>query len=210
MSQITEALNWRAAIKQYDTDKKLNESQLDSLMQAITMAPTSFGLQAFKVINVVDSEIREKLKSAAWNQPQITDASHLFVFTVPTNLSVSDVDEFIENTAKTRNLEIETLKDYSEMIKSSVASRDDAANTNWSARQVYIALGFLLETAAIENIDATPMEGFDNAQFDEILGLKDKNLTSVVITALGFRSEEDTYSKMEKVRKTNEELFITI
>lgn len=200
MQNIIQSLNWRYATKEYDTSKKLTNEQLDLLLNSIELAPTSFGLQAYKVLVITNPEIREKLKAAAWNQTQVTDASHLFVFTVPTNLNDSHVDKFIENIAKTRNVPIESLAEYSTMIKGSVNSRTPEQKVNWLARQVYIALGFLLETAALENINATPMEGFDQTQFDEILGLKEKNLTSVVLAPVGFRSENDSYAKLAKVR----------
>ena len=206
MQNITQALNWRYATKEYDTTKKLTDEQLDVLLKAIELTPTSFGIQAYKAIVVTNPEIRAKLRAAAWNQPQITDASHLIVFAVPTNLSEAHVDEYVANIAKVRNVSLESLNEYSGMMKGSVSSKTPEQRTEWLAKQVYIALGFLLETAAIENIDATPMEGFDPKQFDEILGLAAENLTSVVIATVGFRSESDAYAKLAKVRYGREEL----
>ena len=200
MQNIIQALNTRYATKAFDSSKKLSEEQLEILLKSIELSPTSFGLQAYKVLVITNPEIRAKLKAAAWNQTQVTDASHLFVFTVPTNLNDSHVDKFLEQTAKTRNVPIEALAEYAGMIKGSINGRTEDKKIEWLSKQVYIALGFLLETAALIDVDTTPMEGFDNAQFDEILGLNEKNLTSVVIAAVGFRSENDSYAKLAKVR----------
>ena len=200
MQNTIQAYNWRYATKEYDKNKKLTDEQLDILLKSIELTPTSFGIQAYKVLVITNPEIREKLKAAAWNQPQITDASHLIVFAVPTNLSDANIDSYVENIAKIRNVPIESLAEYSAMMKGSVNSKTPEQRTEWLARQVYIALGFLLATAAIENIDSTPMEGFDNKQFDEILGLSKDNLTSVVLAPVGFRSDTDAYAKLAKVR----------
>lgn len=210
MTQINDSLNWRYATKAYDANKKLTEDQVNTLIESIRLSPSSYGLQPYKVIGVETPEIREKLKAAAWNQTQITDASQLLVFTVPTNLSDQHVDTFIENVSKTRVVTIESLKEYSDMIKGSINSRTPDQRKDWSTKQAYIALGILLKTAADMLVDATPMEGFDNAKFDEILGLKEKNLTSVVACTLGYRSEDDIYAKLAKVRISKDDLIIKI
>ena len=210
MTNIIEALNWRYAIKQYDPEKKLTEEQVNTLFEAVRMSPSSFGLQPYKIINIKNPEIRAKLRAAGYNQPQITDASQFLVFTVPTNLGEKDVDAFIQLTAETRGASLDSLKDYSDMLKKGIAGRTPEQNIVWAAKQAYIALGVLLTSAAIEKIDASPMEGFDPKQFDEILGLKEYGLTSVVIAALGFRSPEDKYTKLAKVRLAKEDLFIEV
>lgn len=208
MTQINDSLNWRYATKAYDTSKKLTDDQVNTLIESIRLSPSSYGLQPYKVIDVKTTEIREKLKAAAWNQTQMTDASQLFVFTVPTDLSDKHVDAFINEVSKIRGADLESLKGYSDMIKGAVNSRTPEQRKDWSAKQAYLALGILLKTAAEMQIDATPMEGFDSAQFDEILGLKDKNLTSVVVCALGYRAENDDFAKMVKVRLQKEVLVI--
>lgn len=207
MQNIISAFNWRYATKEYDTTKKLTDEQLETLIKSIELTPTSFGIQAFKAIVVTNPEIRAKLRAAAWNQTPITDASHLIVFAVPTNLSESNVDLFVQNIAKTRNVPVESLAGYSDMMKGSVNSRTPEQRTEWLSRQVYIALGFLLATAAEGQIDSTPMEGFDVKQFNEILGLNEQNLTAVVIAPVGFRSESDPYAKLLKVRFGRGELI---
>ena len=208
MSSIINALNWRYAAKAYDTDKKLSEDQVNTLIESIRLSPSSFGLQPYKVIHVKDPETREKLKAAAWGQGQITDASEFLVFAVSTNYGEKDVDAFIQQTATTRNMSVETLVEYASMIKGSVASRTPEQLITWHTNQAYIALGVLLTAAAIENIDASPMEGFDAKQFDEILGLAALNLKSVVVVALGYRSSDDNFAGLAKVRVSKDNLVI--
>ncbi len=208
MKNILEALHWRYATKSYDATKKVPAEQVDQLLEAVRLAPSSFGLQPYKIIHVTSPELREKLKAASWGQGQITDASELLVFAAVTNLNDSHVDTFIERTAAARNMPVEQLAEYAGMIKGSINSRSESERTQWAAKQAYIALGMLIETAALERVDATPMEGFDNAQYDEILGLRDLNLTATVVATLGYRSEDDGYASLAKVRVPMEEMVV--
>lgn len=202
-------LNKRYATKQFDPAAKLPAETLSTLLEAIRLSASSYGLQAYKVLVVEDAATRTKLRAAAWNQSQITDASQLLVFAVDTSFSESSVDKFVDLTAKTRNIDASQLSGYADMMKGSLKRPKEEVQA-WLSRQVYIALGFGLVAAAELNIDACPMEGFDPAQFDEILGLKEKGLSSVVIMAVGYRSPEDYYQHLAKVRQTAEELFITV
>lgn len=208
MTQTIDALNWRYATKAYDTSKKLSDDQVNNLIESVRLTPSSFGLPVYKVIHVRDVETREKLKAAAWGQTQLTDASELVVFAVKTNLNETDVDEFINEVSKVRNIPVEALAEYAGLIKGSLTGRDEEGKTNWATKQAYIGLGVLLAATALERIDSSPMEGFDSAQFDEILGLKELNLKSVVICALGYRSETDTYANLAKVRVSKESLVV--
>lgn len=205
---IIEKLKWRYAVKKFDTRRKLTNDQLAYLLEAINLAPTSYGLQPFKVLLVEDKAIREKLKAQAWGQGQVTDASQLIVFAAQTQLSAKDVDAFVANISKTRNIPVEALAEYEGMMKNTIQSRTPEQLTQWAARQAYIALGFLLSAAASANIDACPMEGFSNEAFDDLLGLKEKGLTSVVMATVGYRSEDDGYQNLAKVRKPLEEIII--
>ena len=209
-SNIIDALNWRYATKQYDASKKLSDAQLSTVLEAIRLAPGSFGIRFFKVFLVNDPAVRAKLRAAAWGQSPFTDASSVLVFAARTDIGPAAVDEFIALTAKTRGITIESLKSYDDMIKGSVASRSPEQNTQWAARQAYIALGVALSAAAVEGIDSTPMEGFDPKQFDEILSLAKLDLTSVVCLALGTRSTEDAYAKLKKVRPAKEQIVTEV
>ncbi len=210
MSNIISALNWRYATKVYDSSKKLSDEQVNLLLDAVRLSPASFGLQSYKIINVVNPEIRQKLRAASYDQAPTTDASHLFVFVVPTKLSSLDVEKYIAQVTLIRSLPVESLKGYQDMINGSVSSRSDSENVQWMAKQAYIALGILHAAAALESIDTTPMEGFNPQQYDEILGLSEKGLTSVLVCAAGFRSVEDKSSNYKKVRTPIEELVVKI
>jgi len=207
---LIEKLQWRAAVKQFDQSKKISTEQLDNLLSAVQLAPTSLGLQSFKVIVVQDAETREKLRAVGYNQAQITDSAALFVFASVTNLDEQFGKSFIDLVASVRNVDRASLEGYEQMVLGTLSSRTAEQKLEWSHKQAYIALGVLLSAAADLGIDAAPMEGFDAAKFDEILGLKEKGLTTTVIAAVGFRSEDDQYSKMIKVRRSKEELFLHV
>jgi nitroreductase / dihydropteridine reductase len=207
---LIEKLQWRSAVKKFDTTKKITATQLDSLLSAVQLAPSSYGLQSYKVIVVQDAETKAKLRAAGYDQPQITDSSALFVFASLTTLDEDFGKKFIDLIASTRNVARETLQGYEQVILGTLSSRTDEQKIAWSHRQAYIALGVLLSAAAELGVDAAPMEGFDAGKFDEILGLKEKGLTASVIAAVGFRADDDRYSQMIKVRRPKEELFIHI
>jgi len=205
-----ENLQWRSAIKKFNPAKKLTAAQLDGLLSAVQLAPSSYGLQSYKVIVVQDAETKAKLRAAGYDQAQITDSSVLFVFASLTTLDEDFGKKFIDLIASTRNVARETLQGYEQIILGTLSSRTDEQKVAWSHRQAYIALGVLLSAAAELGVDAGPMEGFDAEKFDQILGLKEKGLTTSVIAAVGHRAEDDVYSKMIKVRRPKEELFIHV
>lgn len=203
--EIIDKFNWRYATKMFDTSKKISEQDLDILKESIRLAPTSYGLQPFEVIIVENPQIREELKTASWGQGQITDASHLLVFTVKNKLTNDDVHSFIDNIVETRQIERKMVGQYEDLLLRTVESLTDEQKKTWIINQIYLTLGFLLSTASLLNIDACPMEGFDKSGYDRILELSDSS--SVVVCALGYRSEEDTYQHMKKVRKSIFDIF---
>lgn len=207
---ILEKLNWRYATKQYDATKKISAEDWATLEQSLILAPSSFGLQPYKFFVVENKEIREKLKAAAWGQTQITDASHLVVFAYKKTLTDADIEHYVNRIAEVRGVARETMTDYENVMKGSAKKAVDGGYVDvWNSRQAYIALGFLLETAALLNIDATPMEGFDAAQFNEILGLED--YSAVVVAAVGYRdAENDWLANLKKVRMPKDELIVRI
>ena len=207
---LIENLQWRSAVKKFNPAKKLSPAQLDSLLSAVQLAPSSYGLQSYKVIVVQDAETKAKLRAAGYDQAQITDSSALFVFASLTTLDENFGKKFVDLVASTRNIARESLEGYEQVILGALNSRTDEQNIAWSHKQAYLALGVLLSAAAELGVDAGPMEGFDAEKFDEILGLKEKGLTTSVIAAVGFRADDDRYSKMIKVRRPKEELFIHV
>ena len=207
---IIRLLNWRYATKSFDTSKKLDDVQLATLLNAVQLAPSSYGLQPYQIIVVSNQEVKETLKGAAYGQPQLAQASHVLVFARTKNYTIAHVDEYAANIIATRGVTAEEIKGYVDTMKGTVESQTQDELAVWNSKQAYLALGILLESAALNGIDACPMEGFDAAKFDEILGLDAKNLASVVIATIGFRSTEDDTQHYKKVRKSQEDLFIHI
>lgn len=207
---LLEQLKWRAAIKQFDNTKKLTPQQLDELLAAIQLSPSSAGLQPYRIIVVEDAETRAKLREAAYGQAQITDASHLIIFAAETAIDEALVKKYIDLIAETRQVDRDKLSAFEQTINGSISAKTTEERVIWAQKQAYIALGILSAEAADLKIDTCSMEGFSPAAFDEILGLKEKGLTASVIAAVGFRSDTDVYSKTLKVRKPDTELFIRV
>jgi nitroreductase len=210
MSTLLENLNWRYATKKFDATKKISASDLNTLKEAVRLAASSYGLQPYKVIIVENPEIREQLKAAAYGQTQITDASQLFIFANDLNAGPESVASYIKNISETRGVPTEALGGFADMMNGVISGLSQDAKNIWTAKQTYIALGTLLSAAAELKIDATPMEGFNAAAFNEILGFDKLGLNASVIATVGYRHDEDDAQHHKKVRKSHEELFITI
>lgn len=210
MSNFLEHQNWRYATKKFDTTKKIATEDLNLLKEAIRLSSSSYGLQPYKVIIVENPDLRAQLQPVAWGQPQIVEASHLIIFANETNIGDNAIDNFLKNISETRNTPIETLSGYGEFMKSKISALTPEDKDIWTAKQTYLALGNLLNAAAELKIDVTPMEGFLPDQVNEILGLGKLGLNACLIATLGYRHEEDAAQFHKKVRKSNEDLFITL
>ncbi|WP_296150763.1 NAD(P)H-dependent oxidoreductase [uncultured Flavobacterium sp.] len=210
MTELLNSLNWRYATKKYDASKKVSAEDLKTLQEATKLSVSAYGLQPYKILVIENQDLREKLQVAAYGQPQITESSQLFVFAIEKNVGEKQIASYMQNISATRGIPVENLAGFSDMIKGSVANLDENAKDNWAKKQAYIALSTLVNTAALLKIDASPMEGFNPAQFDEILGLEKLGLSTAVIAAIGYRHEEDATQHYKKVRKSNEELFINL
>jgi nitroreductase len=206
---IVRQLNWRYATKKFDATRKIQTPDWKTLEQALVLSPSSGGLQPWKFFVVNDPAVRAKLRGAAWNQSQVTDASHLVVFAAKVGFGPADVQRHIERIADVRGVTLESLEGYKNMMLG-VVSRPAEQVDAWAARQAYIALGTFLSAAANLGIDACPMEGFVPAQFDEILGLREKGYTAVVIATAGYRAADDGYAKLAKVRYSAEDVIATV
>lgn len=203
-------LQWRYATKKFDSSKKLTDAQLSDLLDAIRLSASSYGLQPYEVFVISDPEVREKMRPACWNQPQITDASHVIVFASCSDFDETLVDNYLENVSETRGIPQADLKGYGDFMKSKLVPLSKEVKAQWTSRQAYIALGNLLSAAAAMKIDTCPMEGFEKDQLDEILGLPEKGLQTAVIATVGYRSEEDETQHYPKVRTPKEKLFTHI
>ncbi|AMR30869.1 NAD(P)H-dependent oxidoreductase [Mucilaginibacter sp. PAMC 26640] len=207
---IIDQLHWRYATKKFDSTKKIAADKLNTLLDAVQLSPSSYGLQTYKILVVEDADIRQQLRAAGYGQAQITDASQVIIFASETTIDEARVNEYVDLIAETRNMDRSYLADYEKMMVGAINNMPQDKKINWSHKQAYIALGVLLTAAAELEIDACPMEGFDGPKFDEILGLKEKGLTVSVIAPIGYRAEDDDYAKLAKVRKSKEDLFIHI
>jgi nitroreductase/dihydropteridine reductase len=207
---LIDKLNWRYATKKFDATKKLNAEQLNALLDAVQLAPSSAGLQAYRIIVVENPQIKEQLREAARGQQQLTTASHVIVFAAETNLDSAYVKTYIDRIATTRGIDRANLEGFEKNITHNINLMTEDVKIVWNHKQAYIALGVLLSAAADLGIDACPMEGFEAGRFDEILGLRELRLTTSVIAPIGFRAEDDVLSKAAKVRRPKAELFIHI
>jgi nitroreductase len=210
MNSYIENLNWRYATKKFDTSKKVEQKELESLLEATSLSASSYGLQPYRILVVEDSELRGKLKPAAWGQSQITEASHLIVLANQSTFGEELVDDYLSNVSETRGIPENDLQGYADFMKSKLMPLSESAKATWTARQTYIALGNLLSAAADLKIDTCPMEGFDSLQFNEMLGLTERGLNAAVLVAIGYRSKEDKTQHYKKVRRAKEDLITHI
>lgn len=210
MSNYLDNLQWRYATKKFDASKPLADEDLEFLKDAMQLSASSYGLQPYEILIISDPELRAKLQPASWNQSQIVDAAYLIVIANKSTFGDELVDSYIDNVSATREIPKEGLADYSNFMKNTLGQFSDEVKAQWTAKQCYIVLGNLLSAAASRQIDACPMEGFDAAQYNEILGLSERNLNAAVIATVGYRSEEDATQHYAKVRKSKNELFKTL
>lgn len=210
MDTFIENQNWRYATKKFDSSKKISTEDLNILKEAIRLTASSYGLQPYKIFLIENKDIREQLKEFSWRQSQVTDASHLFVFANYVDIQDSYIDNYIDNIAKTRNLKVEDLKGFADLMKTKIIGLSPNTKAIWTSKQAYLAMGNLLNVAAELKIDATPMEGFEPSKYNEILGLDKLGLNASLVVPVGYRHEEDYSQHYIKVRKSKEELFETI
>jgi nitroreductase len=199
-AQLLSALNWRYATKAFDT-KALPAPLWEALQESLRLAPSSYGLQPWKFFVIADPAVRAKLRPVSWNQTQITDASHLVVFARRTEITEADVDAFFNQMVSERGADAKVLEPYRQMmIGGVVKGKDLAGQREWAARQCYIALGQFMAAAAVLGVDTCAIEGLDPAKYDEILGLAGSGYQTVMACAAGYRSTEDKYAAMKKIR----------
>jgi nitroreductase / dihydropteridine reductase len=207
---LIEQLNWRYAVKRM-TGEQIPEAKLDNILEAIRLSASSMGLQPYTILVISNREILQQIRENISRQPQVAEASHLLVFAVWNPITDVQIDDYINNVMAVRKVSAESLEGYRNSIKKLVHGRNEQENQNWAAKQAYLALGTGLAAAAMEEIDATPMEGFDPEKLDELLQLPAKGLKSVVLLALGYRDEASDYLvNAAKVRRKKDKLFIRI
>jgi nitroreductase len=193
-------LEWRYATKRFDPSVRIDPATWKVLEESLRLAPSSYGLQPWHFVVVTDRAKKEELRPASWNQPQITECSHLVVFTYRKGLSTADVARLVDRTAEVRGVPRESLAAYEQAMASHVQRPKPFDIDEWSRRQLYIALGTFLTSAAILGVDACPMEGVDPARYDAILELPARGLATVCVAAAGQRARDDKYASLAKVR----------
>lgn len=210
MSALIEKLNWRYATKKMDPTKVVPEDKVERIVEAARLAPTSSGLQPFEVIVVTNKDVRAKIQEIAWNQAQVTEGSHLLVFAAWDNYTPERINHMFDLVNEERGFKNEGWENYRQMLLNTYPQRDAQLNFEHAARQAYIGFGMSVAQAAFEGVDATPMEGFDPAKLDEILGLREKGLRSVTILPLGYRANEgDWLVNLKKVRRPKDQ-FVSV
>ena len=190
MSDLISKLEWRYATKKFDPSQVVSQDKIDFILEAIRLSASSSGLQPYEVLVVTNKAIREQIKPHAWNQGQITDSSHLLVFAAWDNYTAERINQMFDLTNDMRGFKNEGWENYRAMLLNTYPQRDAETNFQHAARQAYIGLGSALIAAAELKVYSTPMEGFDPVKVDEILGLKEKGLRSVLLLPLGYRADE--------------------
>ncbi|WP_158797144.1 NAD(P)H-dependent oxidoreductase [Pedobacter sp. L105] len=197
---LIEALNWRYATKKM-SGQAVPQEKVDQIIEAARLAPTSSGLQPFKVLVITNPELKEKILPIAFGQHQVKDASHLLVFAAWDNYTEPRIRNAFAHSSRERGAADDVVSDYEVQLTGNMTTRTSDENFAHAARQAYIGFGVAIAQAALLEVDATPMEGFNNAELDTLLGLKERGLRSVTLLPLGYRAEEgDWLVNLKKVR----------
>jgi nitroreductase len=206
---LIERLNWRYAAKKMNPRRKVPEEKVNRILEAARLAPTSSGLQPYEIWVVTNSELRERIKSVSWNQGQVTDCSHLLVFAAWDNYTPERINMMFDLTNNVRGFKNEGWENYRQQLLSGYPPRAPEVNHEHAARQAYMGLMTAVTAAAFEEVDCTPMEGFEPSAVDEILNLRDRGLRSVLMLPLGYReADKDWLVNLKKVRRPMEQ-FVT-
>lgn len=203
--QVIDTLNWRYATKQFDPSKKISDADWKALEQSLVLSPSSFGLQPWKFFVVRNADTRKQLLEHSWGQEQVVDASHLVVLAIKTDIGPEDVPPYIERMSEVQGVPTDKLEGFANMVRGFFKEPPFPLQPDkWSAKQVYLALGFFMYSAAVLGIDTCPMEGFIPDKYDEVLGLKEQGYSAVVLCPVGYRSEDDKNAERPKVRYQTE------
>jgi len=198
---IIESLNWRYATKKFDSNRKLSKNQVNTLKNAFNLTASSYGLQPIKLIVISNKEIKNNLLESSMNQQQVIQCSHLLVICVETDIDESYIELYFKRVVDIRKTPPKVLESFKNSIINEFNDMSNTSIINWSINQAYLALGNLMTVCSVEEIDSCPMEGFLPEKYDEILDLKTKNLKSVLVMPVGYRSVDDQFSSFKKVRK---------
>lgn len=199
--EIIKALEWRYAVKKFDSSKFLSDQKVAMLKEAFNLTATSYGLQPIKLIVISDKSIQKKLRSSAFNQSQLEDASHVLIFCIEKGVDKEYIKSYFNRVKTIRNTPENILEPFQNFLIDDFERKSESDIYNWAKNQAYLAMGNMLTVCAMDGIDACPMEGFSISDYDEILDLKSNNLQSVLVMPVGYRAEDDFMAGLKKVRK---------
>lgn len=209
MSTI-DSLNWRYAVKKFDTTRVLSNEQVETIKNAFNLTATSYGLQPISMVIVSNKEIQNQLVPHSFDQQQVAQASHVLVICIENEIDGDYISSYFRQVKRVRGVSSEILDPFKDALINDFSKKDIQEIKDWSKNQAYLALGNLLTVCAVEKIDACPMEGFAPEAYDNLLGLKKKGLTSVLVLPIGYRAEDDAFATFKKVRKDMNESIIEI
>lgn len=201
---LLDALKWRYATKKFDPARRIPDETWETLEHSLSLTPSSFGLQPWQFLVIDDPAVRAALRQESWGQAQLTDASHLLVFTVRRDLRDDDVSRWMERLAEVQGTALENLAPLRAVISGFIQPMDALQQRAWNSRQAYIALGQFMAAAAILGVDTCPLEGMNPAGYDRVLGLEDTDYATVMACAVGYRAEDDRYAALPKARYSRE------
>ena len=207
-TDIIEQLQWRYATKKFDDSKILSEKKLNVLKESFNLTATSYGLQPLKMIVLSDRETKKKLIPITMNQEQIYNASHVLVICIESKMDSDFIKDYFNRVEQTRSTPRKVLEPFETFLLDDFAEKPNATIENWMAKQAYLAMGNLLTVCAMEGIDSCPIEGFEPAKYDDLLGLDKLGLKSVLVLPVGYRAEDDFFSSLKKVRRGIDEVVI--
>ncbi|MFD0963860.1 NAD(P)H-dependent oxidoreductase [Pseudofulvibacter geojedonensis] len=207
---ILESLKWRYATKSFDTNKIVSKEKLQVLKEGFSLTATSYGLQPVRMVIIEDKNLQQELVEHSYNQQQIAQASHVLVLCIENVIDNKYIETYFENVKKLRGTPDTILNPFKEYLLDSFSNKKDTEIKDWATKQAYIALGNLLTVCAVEKIDACPMEGFVPAEYDKVLNLTEKGLTSVLVLPIGYRAKDDMFANFAKVRKNISESVLEL
>ena len=210
MNNTIENLEWRYAVKQFDEQRMLSDEQLEVLKKAFNLTATSYGLQPIKLVVLSDKKLQLSLVEHSYNQPQVGQASHVLILCIEKNVDSRYITSYFERVKQVRGTSDEVLDPFKNALVEDFSKKAPAEILEWAKNQAYLALGNLLTICAMERIDACPMEGFIPAEYDRLLDLDSKGLTSVLVLPVGYRASDDMFSGFKKVRRKMNDSIIDL
>lgn len=210
MADILNDLNWRYAVKKFDSERLLSAEKIERLKKAFNLTATSYGLQPIRLVVLQNKELQKKLVTHSFGQFQVAQASHVLVICIENRIDSQYISDYFKLVKKVRGTSDEILDPFKKELMDDFSKKDRVQLQQWSKNQAYLAMGTLLTICAMEKIDACPMEGFNPLAYDELLGLQERRVSSVLVLPVGYRAEDDIFSNFKKVRKPVGESVIDI